>query len=190
MIDEKIFVYPTDTVWGIGANIFSEDAQIEIAKIKGTEFNKPLSVLFNSLEQLEKYVKLPEVNFSWEEFFAIETTLLIEKERFPKVPRWICHESPLVGIRMLQNEATEKINALCKDPITSTSLNLTGEPVVQKKEEARAFVEDHCPQAHIVDDCTFKMSGASSTIVAYQKDQIKIIREGDRVGDVKNVLGL
>lgn len=187
----QIFIYPTDTVWGIGANIFSESAQLEIAKIKQTESGKPLSVLFSSYSQLEDYVDLPIVeDIDWKTFFSLESTLLIPSEHFETLPKWINYDSPFVGIRLLENEAMSKIHHLCDKPITTTSLNLHGNDPILKLEEAVEFMYEHCPHAILIDDLSLAPSGQASTILKFNGLEFTFLREGTKIEEIKNAIGI
>ena len=53
-----IYVYPTDTVWGIGCSIYNQDGFEKIAKIKKTKADKPLSILFESRAEIELFFNL------------------------------------------------------------------------------------------------------------------------------------
>ena len=61
-----IYIYKTDTVWGIGQSIYDEKSFNEIALSKGTTNDKPLSILFSNYEELVQYFQLPkEMNENW-----------------------------------------------------------------------------------------------------------------------------
>ena len=190
-IVDSIFVYPTDTVWGIGADIFSEKAQTEIAHIKKTETGKPLSVLFGSYEQLKEYVKMPSVgDIDWKHFFQLESTILIPCEHFEKLPAWINYDSPFVGIRVLNNAVTKQIHNLCPNPITSTSLNLKGEDPIVSFDDAVHFKDENCPQSVLINDSSVVPAGHSSTILKFNGLDFTFLREGARIDEIKDALGL
>ena len=104
MINEKIVIYPTDTVWGIGSSMYSESAYLRIQKIKRSIENKPLSILFPDVDELLALLKPIEGKYNeWlERFFSLETTLLIPLEFFKEnPPSWITQNSKFVGVREL-----------------------------------------------------------------------------------------
>ncbi len=69
-ISTKLFIYPTDTVWGIGSNIYDEASFKEIARIKKTTTDKPLSIMFTDLSELKKSFRFPvEMNEEWLRLF-------------------------------------------------------------------------------------------------------------------------
>lgn len=190
-ICDDVVVYPTDTVWGIGGSIFSEKAQREIATIKKGEYDKPLSVLFPNISTLNEYVRLPEIgNVNWSDFFCLESTLLLPKELFPTVPSWVIHNSPYVGLRVLDGVITQKIWTKILAPVTSTSLNLTGESPIVKESDAKAFHLENCPSALFIGEQGQKPSGESSTILKFENDSFSFLRKGRNADEIINVLGL
>jgi len=138
-----IYIYKTDTVWGIGSAIDDKDSHLKICKIKKTSTQKPVSILFNSLKEIKKYFDLP---FSKEDkdlsyFFNDKITLLLPlKYALKKIPNFIIGESEYVGIRCLKNHKISKVIEEIRKPITTTSLNFTGEPVARNAKEATAFL--------------------------------------------------
>ena len=51
-----VFVYPTSSVWGIGADIYSEEFVLKVLNIKNSNSKKPTSILFKDEEQLAEYI--------------------------------------------------------------------------------------------------------------------------------------
>ena len=138
-----IYIYKTDTVWGIGAAIDDKVSHLKICEIKKTSVDKPVSILFSSLEEVEKYFDLPFVNKNKELdlFFKDKMTLLLPKKfSISEIPKFIIGESQYVGIRCLNNQKISKVIKKIKTPITTTSLNVTGDPVAKNETEAKNFL--------------------------------------------------
>lgn len=57
-LEGTVFIYPTDTVYGFGANPFNEDAVKRIDQIKGRKDSKPYILLIDSIDTLIKYVDI------------------------------------------------------------------------------------------------------------------------------------
>ena len=75
--DESVFIYPTDTVWGIGASIRSKAAREKINVIKRSPDDKPLSIMFTDIKTLYNSFNFPDgMSVSWlRNFFKLESTL-------------------------------------------------------------------------------------------------------------------
>jgi len=51
--DDGLVVYPTDTIYGLGANIFSDRAIEKVYSIKGRDYSKPLSVCLSEIGDIK-----------------------------------------------------------------------------------------------------------------------------------------
>ncbi len=183
----KLYIYPTDTVWGIGSNIYDEAAFNEIARIKKTSSDKPLSIMFNDLAEMIKSFSFPAgINEAWlRTFFQLESTLGLPVHSAQIViPSWVHHGSDIVSIRLSENPLLKEI----KSPFFSTSLNLTGEPPITSYADALAFQKMHAAGAILLGDPTYQLSGQSSTIVFFRNENFQIIRAGRMIDQIKSHL--
>lgn len=184
-----LFIYPTDTVWGIGASIYDQWAHQDIAAIKRTSPDKPLSIMFTNLATLKKTFSFPaEMTDEWLiKFFTMETTLGLElSSALSPIPAWVYGQSDMVSIRYSANSLLKTI----PEPFFSTSLNLTGEPPITTYKEAVQFQKDHASEALVLGSEKDQLSGESSTIVFFRNKGFKIIRAGRNVDDIKSHLSL
>ena len=159
-------IYPTDTVWGLGAPVDSEEENRKVRQIKGNSPDKPLSVLFYDLSQLREFLTLP---VGWEDderlntFFAKEGTLAIpRKGREAPWAEWIYGESSFATIRCLPLDFVKSAGR----PFSTTSLNLQGEPPIVNREEAEAFARRLKHPHQLIRQDAFQPSGMASTILA------------------------
>jgi len=190
---DDVFIYPTDTVWGIGCSIYSESGHEKIAEIKRTSKDKPLSMMFAGADEILSSFKLPEeMTREWlEDFFKLETTLGLPLTLAKiRIPKWATGESSYVSIRCLNTPVIRAINDELRAPFFSTSLNLTGEPPITKKEDAKKFHQQHASTVLFFEDQESEdLSGTSSTIVFINENlTFEIKREGRRVEEVKDHL--
>ncbi|MFA6236480.1 MAG: Sua5/YciO/YrdC/YwlC family protein [Bacteriovorax sp.] len=192
-INNDIYIYPTDTVWGIGCSIYSRSGYEKIADIKKSEKNKPLSIMFGSIDDVVKYFQLPEGMTSvWmKNFFKLETTLGLPL-KFAKIPipEWVSGGSDFISLRCLETEAVKFIYHELHAPFFSTSLNITGDAPITELSAALNFQKKYAPGTHLVNSSlTTELSGSSSTIVFFKKKlEFEIIREGKRIIEVKEQL--
>lgn len=190
---DDVFIYPTDTVWGIGCSLYSSIGHDRIAEIKKTSKNKPLSIMFASVKEIYQSFHFPEeMTLAWlEDFFKLETTLGFPiKASKIKIPKWATGESDYVSIRSIDSDVIKTIFQDIQTPFFSTSLNLTGAPPIISTALARNFQKTHASDAHFIESSEKEdLSGSSSTIVFFQENlDFEIKREGRKIEDVKNHL--
>jgi len=172
-----IVIYPTETVYGIGANIFSNAALEKVFAIKKREKDKPLSVAVSDIEMMEDLVYMGEKERHFiKKFLPGPVTVVLKKKE--KVPDLLTSDSKLLGIRFPAHETTIKLIQLAGVPITSTSANISGEAPPASVDEIRINAD------YIIDggDC----KGEPSTVVDLVN--LKIIRKGAKYEEVKTAL--
>ena len=118
-----VILYPTDTVYGLGANIFNNDAVERIYEIKKRDQSKPLSVLVQNTESLELIADLNrssrEIINKW---LPGPFTFILNKKNM--VSPYVSASSK-VGVRIPDYKIARALASLF--PITTTSANLTNE---------------------------------------------------------------
>ncbi len=173
-----IVVYPTETVYGIGANIFSEDALKKVFAIKKRVLNKPISIAVSGFEMMDDlaYISGRERCFI-ERFLPGPVTFILKKK---KLTPDILAPGDYVGIRYPDHETAIKLIELAGVPITSTSANISGESPPKRVEEIKIGAD------YILDfgEC----SGEPSTVVDLVN--LKILRKGAKYREVAGALSL
>ena len=111
MADGGIILYPTDTVYGLGANIFNNDAVKKIYEIKKRDQSKPLSVLVHDTNSLELIADLNK-----------DSRAIVDKW-LPGPFTFILNKK--VGVRIPDYKIARLLASLF--PITTTSANITNE---------------------------------------------------------------
>lgn len=172
-----IVIYPTETVYGIGANIFSEDALKKVFAVKKRDIDKPVSVAVSGFKMMEElaYIGDRERRFI-KKFLPGPVTVLLKKKE--KVPDTLASGSGLVGIRYPDHEITIKLIELAGVPITSTSANVSGEAPPAKVDEIKISAD------YIIDGGECK--GEPSTVVDLVNR--RIVRKGARYDEVVEAL--
>jgi len=135
-----IIAYPTDTVYGIGCNIFDEKAVKKIFKLKGRDFNNPLPVAVSSLKMLEDLAFLTDQDKEIIQKLLPGPIMVILPKK-PKVSDLITNGSKFVGIRIPEHEQAIEIIKQAGFPIITTSANLSGEEPVTEAEKVDLKVD-------------------------------------------------
>ena len=172
-----IVIYPTETVYGIGANIFSITALEKVFAIKKRNIDKPVSVAVSDLKMMESlvYIGKKEKIFI-EKFLPGPVTVVLKKKEI--VNDMLTSGSELVGIRFPAHKTTIELIELAGVPITSTSANFSGEAPPRRVDKIKISAD------YIIDggECW----GEPSTVVDLVNR--KIIRKGAKFDEVKTFL--
>jgi len=119
----KLFIYPTDTIYGLGCNALNKKAVEKIRKIKQRD-NKPLSVIVPSFEWINKNLVVDK-NIDLKKYLPGPYTIILKKKN-PNFLSWVSDTDSL-GIRIPDNDFT-KIIQKSNLPFITTSVNLSGQP--------------------------------------------------------------
>ena len=124
----KLVVFPTETVYGLGANALDEEAVKNIFAAKGRPSDNPLIVHIADVQQLEKLVReIPEYAQSLiNAFWPGPLTLVMKKSDL--VPEIITSGLDTVAIRMPNHALALKLIELSGVPIAAPSANISGRP--------------------------------------------------------------
>ena len=126
----KIFIYPTDTLYGIGCNAENEENVEKIRKIKQRDGKKPLSIIAPSMSWIATHVTNAFPNYL-EKLPGPYTLLMTKKDK-----KWLSHvsETEKIGIRIPQHVFT-KLTHAANVPFITTSVNFAGKAFATSIEE-------------------------------------------------------
>lgn len=165
ILEGKIFIYPTDTIYGIGCDANNEHSVDKIKNIKGREKDKPLSVIAPSFEWIEENCII-DAGLKVKKYLPGQYTLLLRKKN-PFFLNYVSNNEYL-GIRIPKCNFSEKIKK-AGVPFITTSVNISGEPFARKITDIpRKILE----QVDIVID-EGELNGKPSTLI---KDGKEILR--------------
>jgi len=164
-----LIIYPTDTLYGIGGNAFSEEVVGKIRKIKGTPEGKPYSVVMSNLKMIKRYCEVNDWQYRvMKRYLPGPFTFLLESKI--KLPVATDH---LLGVRIPDSHFAHQLSEVCETPIITTSANPTGEKPPCRLEEIDGKVISSVQLA--VDDGLTKFHEASAVVDLIEK---KIVRKG------------
>ena len=117
-------VYPTETVYGLGADALSEAAIQKVYAIKRRDLSQPISVAVSSFKMLHKVAYInSEIVEILSALLPGPVTVLLKKKEI--VPALLTAESDVLGVRFPNNEIATRIIEET-GPITATSANVSG----------------------------------------------------------------
>ena len=132
LVDGGVILYPTDTVYGLGANIFNRKAVKKVYNIKKRSYLKPVSLLVSSKDAIPLVSKasLNQLNFI-DKYLPGPYTFILKKSKI--VPRHLTSGSANVGVRVPKSEIACSLAKIF--PITTTSANLSNKDTLDTPEE-------------------------------------------------------
>lgn len=127
-----IILYPTDTVYGLGANIFDKRAVKRVFDIKKRSHLKPLSILVRDVQAIDLVSKVSlSQKETINEYLPGPYTFILNKRR--AVPRLVTGGLKNVGVRVPDSELACRLAGIF--PITSTSANISDDEVLSNPDE-------------------------------------------------------
>lgn len=137
-----LLAYPTETVWGLGVDATSERALARLQRWKDRTASTPVSILIAEATALAElgFVVGTAARRLAADFWPGPLTLVLECRR--RFPRGVARDDGAVGVRCSSHPlAAALARRLAREgvgPLTSTSLNRSGQPPARNREEASA----------------------------------------------------
>ena len=158
----RIFIYPTDTIYGFGCNALDKKAVEKIKKIKQRDSKKPLSIIAPSLTWIKENCIIDK-NLNIKKYLPGPYTLILKKQD----PKFLNHVSntDALGIRTPKCDFT-KIIQKSGVPFITTSVNLSGEKPIIKTSQIPKQIKDKIDM--IIN--TGPLTGRPSTLVIDGKE--------------------
>lgn len=175
-----VIIFPTDTVYGLGCDIHNHKAVEKVAKLKGLDYKKAkFSFLCDDLSSLSEYSKqvdTPVYKLMKRNLPGPFTFILHASNKVPKILK---NKKKTIGIRVPDNNIVREIVRELGNPIMTTSIRDTADEVLEYLTDPELIYEIYEEKVDIVIDGGFgKVQG--SCIVDCTKDEIEIIREGEK----------
>ena len=175
-----IVIIPTDTVYGFSGIVdlkaagwhFESDAKIRA--IKGRAETKPLIQLIAKPEDIRLYTddEIPAVLLAkW----PGALTIIVHIKNDSPLADTAIPESRTVAFRCPGDEWLRKMIAECGAPIFSTSVNRSGQPVLDTN---AAIASEFGSEVDLIIDDGDKKGALPSTLVAIENGQVKVLRQG------------
>ncbi len=171
-----VVAYPTDTVWGLGANPLDEEAVKKIYDLKKRDGNKPLILMSSDFEHIKPFIE----KLSLEEERIIKAywpgalTLIVQKSKL--TGDFITSGLSTVGIRIPDHPVFAQVAncSPCK-VLATTSANLSTQPSALKREDVIKYFDTNVN--FVTDDFGYYAENKESTIIKYEKGW-HVLRQG------------
>lgn len=169
-----VVVFPTETVYGVGANALSKNGVVNIFKIKNRGRDNPLIVHVCDYD-ISKYVEnVSEDSMKLiEKFWPGPLTIIFKKKSI--IPNETTSFKDSVGIRMPNNNIALEFIKSCGCPIAAPSANISGRP---SGTNAKRCFEDLNGRVKFIIDGFDSQIGLESTVISMINDEAIILRPG------------
>ncbi len=175
LLDGGVIIYPTDTIYGLGCDIFQHKAIEKICRIKKIDPHKAqLSFVCYDLSDLSKYTKgisTPLYRMLKEHLPGAYTFILPASKEVPKILK---SKKSTIGLRVPDNNIAREIVLQLQHPVLSASL--PGEMVEEYTDPDLIYENFKNLVDIVVDGGTGSM--IPSTIIDCTKEEINVIRLG------------
>lgn len=170
-----IVVFPTETVYGIGANALNAEAVKKIYEIKKRPLSKPITLLVNSIDMIERVAKdiTPFEYAIIKKFFPGPLTIILQKKDV--VPDIVTSGGSTVGIRMPANEIALELINRAGVSLATPSANISDKP---SKTNIKDVMSDFPEGVDCFIDGGKSKIGVASTIVQVIDGVPHILRQG------------
>ena len=174
--NDGIIAFPTDTVWGLGADPTNEIAVRKIYDLKKRDGNKPLILMSSDIEYLKPFVE--GLNLEEEaiikKYFPGALTLITKKSKL--TPDFVTSGFDTVGIRIPNHPIFSKVAncSPCK-VLATTSANLSSQPSALKKDDVLKYFGENVN--FVTNDYGYFAENKESTIIKYT-DGWHVLRQG------------
>ena len=172
-----VILYPTDTLYGLGADAFSDEAVDTIYAIKGRDEKKPIHCIVSDIAMAEEYAEVTnDARLLFERLLPGGLTVILRKRK--NVRGGIARSIETIGIRIPHNDFCIQLAGAFGEPFTATSANLAGH---EHQRSVEAILKQLGPNAEIIDliiDAGELPPSAPSTVVDLSGEDPLIVREG------------
>ncbi len=176
-----VIIYPTDTVYGFGCDIYNKKAVERIYMIKNETETKLFSFLCSDLKDISKYAKVSNYAYkSIKKLIPGAYTFILPAAK--EVPKILWTKRKTVGIRVPDNEIARTLANRLGNPIISTSVTTRKGELIYNPLEIKSIFNR---QADLMLSMG-SLSGVPSSIIDLTGDEAEIVREGS--GDVSMFL--
>ena len=170
-----LVAFPTDTVYGLGADALNPEAVRRLYEAKGRPSIKPLILLISSVEDADRYVLMnPLARILAQKFWPGPLTLVLPAREF--IPSITLGGQSTAGVRMPNNETALKLIDYVGTPIAAPSANLSGRPSPVDAESVAADLNGKVDM--ILDGGSTELGIVSTVVDVTEAEHMRVLRDG------------
>lgn len=172
----NVIVFPTETVYGLGADALNREAVEEVFQLKGRNPENPIPIIVADQTMLRTLIdKIPPIAEKLiDRFWPGPLTLVLQAR--PDTPKQLLNIRGGVGVRISSQPIAIQLARELGRPLTATSANPSGKQAASTIEQAKNYFAG---EIEIFLDGGKLPAKIGSSVVEVIEDRIKIIREGE-----------
>lgn len=171
----EVIVFPTETLYGLGADALNSRAIEKVFQLKGRDANNPIPVLVANLAMVEMLVAaIPATAKALMDYFWPGPLTVVLPAR-NDTPKPLVNAKGGIGVRISSQPIATQLVARLQRPLTATSANPSGKEPARTIDEAKGYFSD---TVGIFIDGGRLESKTGSTVVEVLNSEVTIIREG------------
>ena len=173
--NDGLVIYPTDTVYGLGANPLSQPAVEKVFRIKRRPLNKPLPILVSNKDIILMFAEANEKILDLlERFWPGPITFILKLRNRDFFPSILTSNLDSIGVRMPNHPVTLRFIEYCGGLIVGTSANISGFPPPRNPVDA---IKQLISVDAVIDAGPTPL-GVPSTVIDVSGRRPKILRKG------------
>lgn len=175
LLEGGLVAFPTETVYGLGANALDQEAVRRIFRVKGRPSDNPLILHVTGMAMVEPYAtNIPDLARTLAKaFWPGPVSFILRKS--PSVPELVTAGLPSAAFRVPDHPVALALIDACGIPVAAPSANLSGKP---SPTNASHVLEDLRGVIDAVLDGGTCRIGLESTVVDLSRDTPRILRPG------------
>jgi len=178
-------VFPTETTYGLGCDATNQEAVNRVFAIKGRQPDKPFLVVVPDVKTAKEYLEWNELlQKIADQYWPGPVTVVGKSKGGLKVNGVVAND----GTMALRVTAFPWLNSVAEKfgrPVVATSANLAGVSELYDFNEIKNIFSDQEKQPDLIVDAGVLPPKTPTTIVSVAGDQLKILRQGDAIVDIK-----
>lgn len=181
--DGAVIIYPTDTIYGLGCDLFNRNAVDRVCRIKDSKpKNFNLSFICNDISQISDYTRQIDTPIYkiLKKALPGPFTFILESNR--NVPKILGINKKTVGVRIPDNNITNMIVDMLGNPLVTTSIKDDDE-IIEYTTDPEVIYEEYKNLVDVVIDGGIG-GNVPSTVIDCTSGALEVIREG--LGDIND----
>jgi L-threonylcarbamoyladenylate synthase len=172
-----VILYPTDTLYGLGADAFSDAAFQKICMIKDRDERRPIHAVFADLAMAAQYAELTPLGETLARAFLPGPLTLVFRKK-PHYTTGIGHTIPTVGVRIPRHPFCLALAKKFGKPFTTTSANKSGSEPPSNLSAIIAQLGENAAHINLAIDGGEVSPYMRSTVVDVRESEPHVMREG------------